>query len=382
MTSLTREDMERSVSIKPKQYYDYTLLFLIVFLVGFGIVMISSISAYNATKYYDDAFLFVKGQLRYAVIGIAGMVGVSMCDYHWVTKRIFGLPAIVWGYFACVVLQVVVLFIGHSSNGSSRWIDIGPIRFQPSELTKIVVILLAAYIVQKAPKILDHFLGFVFVMFIFLPAIGLVVVENLSTAIIIVGIVFVICFITSRKKIYYFVSLGILAAAGVVLIMKVSYRAERIDNWLHVETASGAYQILQGLYAIASGGWFGKGLGNSIQKLGYIPEVHTDMIFSCICEELGIFGAVCLLALYAVLLWRIFLIGLHAPDLFGSLIVCGVFVQIALQVLINVAVVTNSIPATGIPLPFVSYGGSSLIFTLLEVGMVLSVAKRIQYQNS
>lgn len=382
MTTLTREDMDRSVSTKPKQYYDYTLLFLIIFLVGFGIVMISSISAYNATKYYDDAFLFVKGQLQYAVLGLVAMVGISMFDYHLVTLRFLRVRLVTWFYLVCVAMQLAVLFVGHSTNGSSRWLELGPIRFQPSELTKIAVILLAAFVVQKAPKILDHFLGFVFVMAIFAPAIGLVLIENLSTAIILVGIVFVICFITSRKKGYYFISMGVLVVGGALAIFKVSYRAERIDNWLHVETADGGYQILQGLYAIASGGWFGKGLGNSIQKLGYIPEVHTDMIFSCICEELGIFGAVCLLALYAILLWRIFLIGLHAPDLFGSLIVCGVFVQIALQVLINVAVVTNSIPATGIPLPFVSYGGSSLIFTMMEIGMVLSVAKRIDYGNS
>ncbi len=379
MAGLTREDMDRSVSVKPKQFYDYTLLFLIIFLVSFGVVMISSISAYNATKYYDDSMLFVKNQIKYGVLGMIAMIAISCCDYHWVAIRFMRIRLVTWFYLACIVMQAVVLVIGHSSNGSSRWLEFGPIRFQPSELTKISVILLAAYVVQKVPKLLDHFMGFVIIMAIFAAPIGLVLAENLSTAIILVGIIFVICFVTSRKKLYYYASIIVLAVGGMVAIFKVSYRAARIDNWLHVETADGGYQILQGLYAIASGGWFGKGLGNSIQKLGYIPEVHTDMIFSCICEELGIFGAVCLLALYAILLWRIFLIGLHAPDLFGSLIVCGVFVQIAMQVLINVAVVTNSMPATGIPLPFVSYGGSSLIFTMMEIGMVLSVAKRIDY---
>lgn len=379
MAGLTREDMAKSVSVKPKQYYDYTLLFLIIFLVGFGVVMISSISAYNATKYYDDSMLFVKNQIKYGLLGMVAMIGLSFFDYHLVTVRFMKLRLVAWFYLMCVAMQFVVLFIGHSMNGSSRWLDFGGIRFQPSELTKISVILYAAFWVQKVPKLLDHFLGFVFIMAIFAAPIGMVLAENLSTAIILVGIVFVICFVTSRKKMYYYMSVIILAIGGYVAIFKVSYRAARIDNWLNVETADGAYQIRQGMYAIASGGWFGKGLGNSIQKLGYIPEVHTDMIFSCICEELGIFGAICLLAVYVFLLWRIFLIGLHAPDLFGSLIVCGVFVQIALQVLINIAVVTNSMPATGIPLPFVSYGGSSLIFTMMEIGMVLSVAKRIDY---
>ncbi|MBO6065341.1 MAG: FtsW/RodA/SpoVE family cell cycle protein, partial [Lachnospiraceae bacterium] len=157
------------------------------------------------------------------------------------------------------------------------------------------------------------------------------------------------------------------------------YRLARIDVWKDIENTPGGYQILQGLYAIASGGWFGKGLGNSIQKLGYIPEVHTDMIFTCIVEELGIVGGLLLICVYIILLIRIYKIAVNAPDLFGSLICVGVFVQIALQAILNIAVVTNTIPSTGIPLPFISYGGSSLAFLMLEMGLVLNVSNQIDY---
>ena len=156
---------------------------------------------------------------------------------------------------------------------------------------------------------------------------------------------------------------------------------ERFAVWQNVETHPKGYQILQGLYAIASGGIFGKGLGESMQKLGFIPESHNDMIFSVICEELGLFGAVALILIFVLLIWRIFVIAINAPDLFGGLIATGVLVHIAAQVIINIAVVTNSIPSTGIPLPFISYGGTSIAILLVEMGIVLSVSNQIKYER-
>jgi cell division protein FtsW len=169
-----------------------------------------------------------------------------------------------------------------------------------------------------------------------------------------------------------------LIAVATLGIMNVGYRADRITQWLNVEEEG--YQILQGLYAVCSGGWFGKGLGNSVQKLGYIPEVHTDMIFAVICEELGIIGVVILLLVYGVLLWRIYKISINAPDLFGSLLCTGVFSHIALQILLNIAVVTNTVPSTGVTLPFISYGGTSIMAMFIEMGLVLSVAGRIEHE--
>ena len=171
-------------------------------------------------------------------------------------------------------------------------------------------------------------------------------------------------------------------AAGAFFIFGVDYRGERLEIWRNVETHPKGHQILQGLYAIASGGIFGKGLGQSMQKLGFIPESHNDMIFSVICEELGLFGAICIILLYLLVIWRLFIISINAPDLFGGLIATGILTHIAVQVLINISVVTNTIPSTGIPLPFISYGGSSLIFLLFEMGIALNISNQIKYEKS
>ena len=207
-----------------------------------------------------------------------------------------------------------------------------------------------------------------------LPIFVVVAYNNLSTAIIIVGIAFIMVFISSPKTTPF-----ILAFVGVVLLAVVfifgTYRQERVQIWLHPENYDTGYQTLQGLYAIGSGGLFGKGLGESIQKLGFVPEAQNDMIFSIICEELGLFGAICVILMYILLLWRLLLIATNAKDMFGSYLVIGIMVHIALQVILNIAVVTNSMPNTGVTLPFVSYGGTSIMFLIAEMGVALSVSK-------
>jgi len=195
------------------------------------------------------------------------------------------------------------------------------------------------------------------------------------------AIMVAICFVASRKKLYFIVSGILMGGVGAAFIFGVSYRSTRIDVWKNVETHPKGYQILQGLYAIASGGIFGKGLGESMQKLGFIPESHNDMIFAVICEELGLFGAVAVILLFVLLIWRLFVIAISAPDLYGGLIATGVLTHIAVQVLLNIAVVTNTIPSTGIPLPFISYGGSSLMVLLFEMGIALSVSNQIKYER-
>lgn len=384
---MNRDEMNRGIIKKPKKYYDYTLLFLVVFLACFGLVMIASISAYNATKYYSDATLFVKRQALFAVLGFVLMIIVSKIPYSWfqcefpirIQGRKCSLAFV--AVLICIILQIVVIVMGNATNGASRWIEIGAFKLQPSEISKIALIWYIAFIVNKSPRTCNTLGGFMGVAFRTLPLIALVAVENMSTAIIMACIVCGICLIASRKRKHYIIVLLIGVVAIFAGIFLVGFRATRVQSWLDIENADGGYQILQGLYAIASGGWFGKGLGNSIQKLGYIPEVHTDMIFTCICEELGIFGAICLIALFALLLWRIFLIAVNSPDLMSGLIACGVLIQVAVQVIMNIAVVTNTMPSTGIPLPFISYGGSSLIFMMVEIGLVLNVANRIEYEK-
>jgi len=366
---------------KMHSYYDYSMLFLILFLVCFGLVMIYSTSSYNAQRIYGKATHFLERQALFAGAGILVMLFVSKIDYRIYAKNlpIIRIKPITILYFLCVLLQVYVLFFGKEINGSKRWIEMGALgRFQPSELSKIAVILFTAYIVNLAPKKLDKFGGFLRVVLFIAPLLGLIVVENFSTALIAGVIMVAICFVASKKKAYYIISGILFTAVGSIFVFFVSYRSERIKVWLNVETEPKGYQILQGLYAIASGGIFGKGLGESMQKLGFIPESHNDMIFSVICEELGLFGAFALILLFILLIWRIFIVAINSTDLFGGLIATGVLAHIATQVLINIAVVTNSIPSTGIPLPFISYGGSSVMVILFEMGIVLSVSNQIK----
>lgn len=365
-------------------YYDYSLLFLILFLVCFGLVMIYSTSSYNAQRVYGNATHYLERQALFAGAGILVMLFISKIDYRvYITNLpVIKLKPITFLYFICIGLQIYVLLFGDVINGAKRWINLGPLgSFQPSELSKIAVILFTAYIVNLAPRRLDKFTGFLRIVLLIMPLLGLIIVENFSTALVIGVIMVSICFVASKKKAYYIISGILFGALGAIFVFFVSYRSERITVWLNVETEEKGYQILQGLYAIASGGVFGKGLGESMQKLGFIPESHNDMIFSVICEELGLFGAFALILLFILMIWRIFIIAINAPDLYGGLIATGVLAHIAIQVLLNIAVVTNTIPSTGIPLPFISYGGSSVMVILFEMGIVLSVSNQIRAER-
>lgn len=377
----------RKTEYKPHTYYDYSLLFITLILVCIGLVMVYSTSSYYAVKQkFGDAAYFFKRQLISAVIGAIVMVVVSKIDYFIYIKGLGkkgNIRLLFLAYVVCIALQVYVWRFGEEVKGAKRWIKIPLLgSFQPSELTKICVILMVAFIVYAAPKRLDSVKGFLRVCFFVAPLLALVAIENLSTAIIIAGITFLVCFVVARRKGYFFVA-GLLAVAAIAayIFLGEAFRGERIDAWLNVETHDKGYQILQGLYAIASGGLWGKGLGQSMQKLGFIPESHNDMIFSVICEELGIVGALAIILLYVLLLWRLFVVAVNARDLFGSLICVGIMVHIAMQVLINIAVVTNTMPSTGIPLPFISYGGTSLVVLMAEMGIALSVSNRIEYER-
>ena len=347
--------------------------------------MIYSTSSYNAERVYGNATHYLERQALFGGVGILIMLLVSKIDYHLFIAKlpVIRLKPVTLLFWFCIFLQIYVLIFGDVINGAKRWISLGPLgRFQPSELTKIAVILFTAYIVNIAPRKLDKFIGFLRVILFVSPLLALIVIENFSTALVVCVIMVSICFVASKKKAYFIISGTFLAAVGSLLIFFVSYRSERITVWLNVETEPKGYQILQGLYAIASGGIFGKGLGESMQKLGFIPESHNDMIFSVICEELGLFGAISLILLFLLMIWRIFIIAINAPDLFGGLIATGVLAHIAIQVLINIAVVTNTIPSTGIPLPFISYGGSSVMVILFEMGIVLSVSNQIRSERT
>ena len=348
--------------------------------------MIYSSSSYSAQLVYGDAAYFMKRQAMIALAGFVGMILISKMDYHWYAR--FAVLAYIMSY----VLMIAVSLFGRKVNGKRRWLAIGPISFQPTEFVKVALIVMLAAVIVQMGRNINRKKGVLTVIGLSLPIAGIVAANNLSSGIIIAGIAFVMLFVSCKKKWPFAVCvlLGIavweLAGPLATLLENLGilqeYQLSRILVWQNPEAypSTGGYQVLQGLYAIGSGGLFGRGLGESIQKLGFIPEAQNDMIFSIICEELGLFGAVSVILIFLFMIYRFMLIAENAPDLFGALLVVGVMAHIAIQVILNVAVVTNTIPNTGITLPFISYGGTSVLFLMIEMGMVLSVSNQIKLE--
>lgn len=372
---------------KLRRFYDYSLLFTVIFLSVFGLIMIYSSSSYAAQLKFGNPAHFLVKQAQIALVSLAIMIVISKLDYHWYAR--FAILAYVLSY----VLMIAVSFIGQQINGKRRWLKLGPLSFQPTEFVKIaLIVMLAALIVQMGRNI-NTKNGVLTVICMSLPIAGIVAANNLSSGIIIVGIAFVMLFISCKKKWPFFAccmgAVGVLAFAGPIatVLQKLNilhdYQLGRILVWLNPEAypSTGGYQVLQGLYAIGSGGLVGRGLGESIQKMGFVPEAQNDMIFSIICEELGLFGAVSVVLIFLFMIYRFMIIADNAPDLFGALLVVGVMGHIAIQVILNIAVVTNTIPNTGITLPFISYGGTSVMFLMMEMGMVLSVSNQIRLEK-
>lgn len=355
-----------------KPHFDYTMLTVVLLLVSIGLILLYSTSAYNGQVKFHDSFYYLKKQGFATALGIAGMFVMAGIDYHkWV-------PLAGLGYLTALVLSVAVIFVGDEYNGSKRWLSLGPVSFQPSEFAKVALILFMACLVTKNAKKMGMFSTLVKVMIPVLPIVGLVGASNLSTAIIILGIAAVLIFVASPKYAQFIWMAAAAVGFMAIFLALESYRLERIAIWRDPEKYEKGYQTLQGLYAIGSGGLFGRGLGESVQKLGFLPEAQNDMIFSIICEELGLVGAGMIVLLFLILIWRFFVIATRAKDLLGAMIATGAMAHMMIQVILNIAVVTNSIPNTGITLPFISYGGTSVLFLLLEMGLVLSVSNLVK----
>ncbi len=360
------------------RYFDWGMVFIVLFLAAFGLVMLYSVSSYNAQIKFDDGTYYVRKQAIAVVLGVVAMVFISLINYH-----VFYMFSTVI-YAASILLNLVVMFTGAGATygGSTRWISVAGMSFQPSETAKIAVIIFLASQISRVNR--NEFKSFKTILKYLImcaPAIIIVAVSNLSTALIIAGIAVIMLFVASPKYLP-FAGIAVLAVGfAAVFIMMFSYRMTRIKVWLDPASYDEGYQTLQGLYAIGSGGIFGKGLGESLQKLGYVPEPENDMIFSIICEELGLVGAICIILLFLMLIWRFMVIAQNAGDIFGSFLSIGVMTHIALQVILNIAVVTNSFPNTGVTLPFISYGGTSTTFLFIEVGIVLSVSHGIRLEN-
>lgn len=371
---------------KEKLYYDYDLLLVIIFLMCFGVVMLYSSSAYSAQVDYKNDMFFFTRQAMIGIIGFIVMFIVSKIDYH-----LYGAYAKELFWFSMFLMALVQTPLGKTVNGARRWIRLpGGLSLQPAEFTKIAVILFIAYEIclfgQKAKKwdgikiLLGY--GLVATLGVFL------LTDNLSTAIIVFAITCILIFVVHPKTKPFIAGVIVAGIVGIIGIIFLKYTLAKSDNfrmrriiaWLNPEANADtdSYQFLQGLYAIGSGGFFGKGLGNSTQKLHAIPEAQNDMILAVICEELGVFGAIIILCLFAFMLYRLLFIARNAPDLYGALIATGIFAHIALQVTLNIGVVTGLLPTTGVTLPFISYGGTAIVILLAEMGIALGISSKIR----
>ena len=370
------------------RYFDYSLVASMVFLICFGLVMLYSASAYAAQVDYGDSMYYFKRQILFCLAGAVGAYLISLIDYHiWskLAKRIF--------FLSLILMALVQTPLGKEVNGARRWLRL-PFsqQLQPSELAKIAVILFIPVVICQVGKQINTLAGIVRVLCwgALSAACVFFLTENLSTAIIVFGISFLMVFIVHPKKALFIVPVVVGVAAVLLIPMLLgplveagdfegNFRLGRLLVWLDPERYSSGigYQVVQGLYAVGSGGFFGKGLGNSAQKQ-FIPEVQNDMILSVICEELGVFGAIMVLLLFGLLLYRLMVIAQNAPDMYGALVASGIFCHIALQVILNVAVVINLIPNTGITLPFISYGGTSILFLMAEMGLALGISRQVR----
>ena len=366
---------------------DVWFLIIALMLITFGIVMSYSASAVFAENRYDDSLFFLKSYIKYALIGVVGAAVAIIFARPWHWKWIGAAS-----YIGSVILLILVILIGRTGGaidaaGAQRWIAIGPITIQPSEIAKLAVVLTLALYMSKHEReiVAEHKVGGTFKYGFFMPMViigilcALIALQPHLSGLMIVGMIGVmVMFLGGTRIKWLLIFIGIIAVAGVAFILLFGYTMERVEIWLHIDEVDplgNAWQTLQGLYAIGSGGFFGVGLGASRQKFGYVSQPQNDFIFTIICEELGFVGAFLVVFLFALLVWRGIKIGQRAPDKFSALVIWGLTFKIALQVAMNIAVVTNSMPNTGISLPFFSSGGTALILQIFEVGIILSLSR-------
>lgn len=364
------------MAIRPKSP-DFMLFFAVIALLALGVVMVYSASAVSAYVNFNDSYYFLKRQIIWAALGLLAMFFTMNIDYHAWQKL---SKPIMLATLALLIL-VLVPGLGKVVNGARRWIGFGSLYLQPSEIAKLSMVLFCAgSLAARQEKITSFFKGVMPQLLILLVVFGLILKEpDLGTALAIGGTVFVLLF-TAGAKISHLSSLGIAGVVGIVVAILVEpYRLKRLlafsDPWS--DPLDTGYHIIQSLYAIGSGGLFGVGLGRSREKFLYLPEPHTDFIFAILGEELGFIGTITVILLFFLFAWRGFKIAISAPDIYGSLIAAGLTTMIVMQALMNISVVTASMPVTGIPLPFLSFGGSALIFTLAGVGIILNISRYV-----
>lgn len=369
----TKYARQQKLSLWVNEPFDMTFFLLVMIILVIGLIMMFSASYASAYYEFGDSYYYIKRQCGFAAFGFALMLIISRINYKL-------LKSVAWlGYIVSIIMLILVLLVGSGDGIEKRWIYLG-FNFQPSELAKLTLVILLAYYFSRYYDYLKKPLsGIVFPVLIIGAAAGLVLIEpHLSGAILIIIVGFGMMLIAGCN-LPMMGAMGVIGAAGLYYFStSVEYMASRIEIWK--DPASDpqglGYQILQSLYAIGSGGLTGLGLGQSRQKFLYIPKPQNDFVFSIVAEELGFIGCIIVLGLFAVLIYKGFIIAMRAPDKFGSFIVFGIMLRLAAQVLLNIAVVTNSIPVTGIALPFFSSGGTALVMQMIEMGIVLSVSRQ------
>ncbi|KXL53340.1 lipid II flippase FtsW [Anaerotignum neopropionicum] len=358
--------------IKPDSF-DFTVLFVVLTLMLFGIVMIFSASYYTtmtSEKYKFDMFYFLKRQSAWVVLGTVAMIFTMNVPY--IVWRRLSLVA----YWLSNFFLILLPFIGIEAGGQKRWIGVGMLQFQPSEFTKLALVLYLSHYIVNHRMELAKLKGFLRALVVLLIPVALISISNFSSALLILLMGLTMLFIGSPRIWYFVVAAAGVIPLGAIAVIFFPYRLSRIRIWLDPwsDPTDKGFQTIQGLYAVASGGIFGLGLGQSRQKT-FVPESHNDIIFAIICEELGIIGAALIIILFAVLIWRGIKIAMNAKDTYGTLMATGITSVIAFQAIINIGVVTNTIPNTGQPLPFVSYGGTSLLFLTIMIGLLLNISR-------
>lgn len=366
----SRKKLKRKPKINSVNPY---ILYSVLALVAIGIIMVFSASYYDALYKHKDVFYFLKKELTWVPVGIAALIGMMLIDYHaW--KKIT-----VFGYGATIVALVAVLFVGKNINGATRWLDIAGVSFQPSELAKYVIVFFLAMMIDKYGRISRNWkMPLVYLSSAAVFSVLVYKENNLSIASIIMIVAFIMVFVSgmSIKETCTLIGLG--GILGTVGIFSAEYRIDRfmsfLNPWKYADKEG--YQLIHSLYAIGSGGLFGVGLGNSKQKALYMPEPHNDFIFAIIAEELGLIGCIAIIAIFVVLICAGIKVAGKAKDRYGKLLATGIISVIAVQAIINIAVVTGSMPVTGVPLPFISYGGTSLVFNMAAMGVLLNISRQ------
>lgn len=361
--------------MRRKNEYDYWILFTVLVLLAMGTIMVFSASSYSAQFYQNNKYHYLFRQLLWSALGVISMFIFSKLDY----RRIAAASPILIIISTVMLTLVIIPGIGYVSNDARRWFNLGFTTFQPSEFTKIAMILFLSFSLSKNSERLKSFTkGLLPYLLIIGLTDALLYFEPHMSAVILITLVSVIILFCAGAKIGHFLAIGIPGIiGGWLLILMMEYRVDRIlafsDPFKYAQDEG--FQVVNSLYAIASGNLFGRGLGRSLQKNLYLPEPHNDFIFAILCEELGFIGAMTVILLFMLLIWRGIKAAMNASDMLGSLIAAGITSLVALEAIINIAVVTSTIPTTGMPLPFFSYGGTSTIFLLTSMGILLNVSK-------